>query len=308
MKVQVVTGDPRTLTALKVNARYMRHETFQRLVSNLRQQGTLTSTPFVWKATQHEPGTDTPTGYADGDLVIISGNHRVQAAIEAGITEITWLQTDDPLTLDERTALQLSHNALTGDDDPAILQTLYEQISTVEWKQFAALDDEHLGLLNEVSFDTLKPANLSFQTLALTFLPPDYAEAMEAFEEARQLSTGADATWLAQFEDHTRLLRALDEVGKSHNVKNMGAALQYVINIYRAHRDDLAAGFMTPDGEAAHTGRVPLAAALGTDELPAVAAIDVNKALKKMQERGEVGKTDTWEAVHKWAQAYLAGK
>ena len=42
------TVDPRTLTLIDVNARFMRKETFDRLVANVRRDGALTSTPLVW--------------------------------------------------------------------------------------------------------------------------------------------------------------------------------------------------------------------------------------------------------------------
>src|SRR5699024_11142977 len=156
----------------------------------------------------------------------------------------------------ERLRIQIYHNSLTGEDGPGILRSLYEQIESVDWKQFAALDDNELDLINDVSFGSLKPANLSFQTVSLTLLPGDWDEAQEAWNEASRLAAGADEAWLARYEDHFRLLQAIHEASTSHNVKNMGAALTYVLDVFMAHREDLAEGWVDEDGKTKHSGRV----------------------------------------------------
>ena len=47
INTRIVRLDPNTLKLLDLNARYMRHETFARLVENIRQDGGLTgNTPF----------------------------------------------------------------------------------------------------------------------------------------------------------------------------------------------------------------------------------------------------------------------
>lgn len=295
MKVAVKHGDPRDLTLLEVNARYMRHEMFQQLVANLRRDKVLTSTPLVWLTPEQ-------------DRVVLSGNHRVAASIEAGLPEIHWLEVDEELTRDQQLALQLSHNAIVGEDDPEVLASLYAEISDVDLKAYSGLDDATLGLLSEVNLSAIKPPNLQFQTLSLTFLPGEWEEAKQAWAEAERLSGTADEHWIARYEDHLRLLQAIYAASRSHNVKNMGAALAYVLDVFMAHREDLAEGWVGADGNSVkHGSRVPLVTALGSDELPASAALKIRKALTKMQDRGEVAKTDTWRAVEIWAERYLAG-
>ena len=96
------------------NARSMPPATYKRLVENIRHDGVLTSTPLV--------------GSMKGDerrLFVLSGNHRVAAAIDAGIEEATCIAILDPIPRDRFSAIQLSHNAIEGDDDASILQELY---------------------------------------------------------------------------------------------------------------------------------------------------------------------------------------
>ena len=54
---------------LEKNARFMRAEQYQRLVSNVKRDGCLTSVPFAVKNGER--------------FLILSGNHRVQAAKDA---------------------------------------------------------------------------------------------------------------------------------------------------------------------------------------------------------------------------------
>ena len=159
--------DPRSLKLLEVNARYMRNEVFTRLVENLKQDGGLTgNNPFAVRVRDADGVPSEPPVYE-----VLSGNHRVKAAILAGLTEIDITLTDDLLTKDRRLAIQLSHNALVGEDDPAILKTLYQDIGDVEMRLYSGLDDKALDLLADVSIASLSEAALQFQTIALTFLP-----------------------------------------------------------------------------------------------------------------------------------------
>ena len=48
MRTKTVKGNPKDLVQLKENARYMKHEEFQRLVQNIREDGCLTSHPLIY--------------------------------------------------------------------------------------------------------------------------------------------------------------------------------------------------------------------------------------------------------------------
>ena len=46
INTKIIEIDPRELKLLKMNARFMRHEEFQRLVANIKRDGQLTSAPL----------------------------------------------------------------------------------------------------------------------------------------------------------------------------------------------------------------------------------------------------------------------
>jgi hypothetical protein len=171
----MIQANPKELKLLELNARFMRHEEFQRLVANVKNDGRLTSVPFACL----DP--------ADGKYLVLSGNHRTKAAIAAGLKEIDLMVTDDPLTEDEKIAIQLSHNSIAGEDDPAILKILYEKIGNVDLKAYSGLDDKTLELLDKVQPCSISEANLDFQTVNLTFLPEELGQIKNTFDEAKRL-------------------------------------------------------------------------------------------------------------------------
>src|SRR5215216_189355 len=90
------------LKLLEVNARYMRHEVAEQLRENISRDGAMVQIPFVWI----DPDS--------GEQVVLAGNNRVRRALEAGVEEDWVLVTDEPLTPDQRRAIQLSTNSLVG--------------------------------------------------------------------------------------------------------------------------------------------------------------------------------------------------
>ena len=101
------------------------------------------------------------------------GNHRVQAAISAGLETIPCIITDDEMSEEQRIAIQLSHNAIVGQDDPDVLKKLYDKILDIDLKEYSGLDDKTLGLLDKASSQAMSEANLEFQVLSIVYLPAE---------------------------------------------------------------------------------------------------------------------------------------
>jgi hypothetical protein len=220
---------PRTLTRLPVNAWFMRQEEYQRLVANIRRDGCLTSLPLIY-AGEGE--------YAEDHELVLSGNHRTNAAVDADLPRIKCELIEARLPKDRLIALQLAHNAIAGEDDPATLKQLYDEIENIDWRSYAGLDDKELDLLNQVSLEGISEANLNFQTINLLFLPHEADEAKAAFEQAGRYG---DATWLAAYRDYTTTLDALASAHVAHKVGNVATALGIVIAVFERHLTDLQA-------------------------------------------------------------------
>jgi len=292
------TVDPRTLTLLDVNARFMRKETFDRLVANVRRDGALTSTPLVWD----DAATDR--------RVVLSGNHRVMAAIEADLPLVDVIVVSQELSRARQVALQLSHNAIEGEDDPATLKRLYEELDDVDWRAYSGLDDKQLDLLAQVDLEGLSEANLDFATVQLVFLPQELDLARVSFDEARKLVL-ADQRWMAAYRDYETTLDALGTAHAAHNVGNVATALGLILAVFERHLDELRDGvwYDPASGEPIGNPRqlVPLETVLGTRTMPADAAAVLTRAIDRMVRDGDVAADQRWRALELLAADHLAG-
>ncbi|MGW4007943.1 ParB N-terminal domain-containing protein [Streptomyces sp. NPDC004763] len=291
---KLVRRDPRTLTPLEVNARYMRKEEWDRLVENIRRDGCLTSTPLLYSGGEYDEGRE----------LILSGNHRTKAAAEAGIEEIDCMLIEEHLTRQQLVAIQLSHNAIAGQDDPATLKQLYEELDDVDWRAYSGLDDEQLQLLAEVSPEGLSEANLDFATVSLIFLPAELEAAREAFDQAR---LGQNESWLAARADYMQTLDTLASTHAAHKVGNVATALHAILAIVERHLDELQEGYTAPNGEHLHSGHVGLETVLGARTLPAPAAVTLNKAIAAAEGRGDIEQGQGWRLLERLAGEYLSG-
>ncbi len=287
-KLAIVDVDE--LQLLEKNARYMTHEQFSRLVNNIKRDGGLSSVPFCYK---------------EGDKYkVLSGNHRVMAAKEAGIKQILIMYTDRQLSRQEQIAIQLSHNAIVGQDDPVILKELWDEINDVDLKIYSGLDDKILNELEKVTIEPLSEVKLDYRTLSFLFLPSELERVKQVFQEAIELCKG-DEIYLARIEDFERMLSAISKTNAAHNIKNTATALMLVLDVFENHLTDLAEGWL--NRETSKRECVPLASVIGTDNIPVEAAKVIRQAVQKMLDRGEITKKNLWQALEYWAADYLAG-
>lgn len=294
LNVRVETLRYRDLLRLEVNARFMTHETYKRLVRNIKRDGVPTQIPFCWWNDER------------GGWEILSGNHRADATNEALGDDYVGpvIVTNDKLSADRRLAIQLSHNSITGEDDPAILKQLYEQIGEVDLKEYSGLDDKTLDLLEQVTIEGLSEANLEFTTVTLTFLPEEADEAKITFAQAREQVSGE--MWLTSMADYDRTLDALANAADAHGVSNQAVALHLLLELAEAHVTELSAGWWDErHQEVRHTGWVPIATVIGTDRVPAEVAAVLKQAVAKLSEAGDI--KHPWQVIEAAAAEILAG-
>lgn len=209
---------------LEKNARFMRVEQYRRLVENIRRDGCLTSVPFAVKRGER---------YA-----ILSGNHRVKAAKDAGLTEVMVLYSDQELTHAQQVAIQLSHNAIAGQDDLAILRELYDEINDVALKEYSGLDDVVLGKLNPPDLDPLSEKGLEYRIVSIAFLPDEVERAEKLFAKVLEQATG-DRTWINRYSDYDRMLDLLTIAKEQAGVKNTATAFGLLLDLAEKHLDEI---------------------------------------------------------------------
>ncbi len=147
--------DPRVLVPRPINAREIAEPTMTQLVDNIAKVVALESVPLC---------VDLP----DGRIGIVSGHHRIKAAVIANLPTITVLVYDS-LTEPEIIAKQLAHNSIEGSDDAQILKTLFAQIADEPALVAEAHIDPTLWAEPEAKSPTLAPTQRP--TLAVKISP-----------------------------------------------------------------------------------------------------------------------------------------
>jgi hypothetical protein len=205
------------LTDLKLldkNARYMSGVTFNRLVENIRKDGCLTSLPLV-----HRKGDA---------LEVISGNHRVSAAIKAGIDEADALEVTSPLTRAQFVALQLSHNAIAGQDDPNILRSLYDELD-FGWKEYSGLTDDAFNI-EDLDTSVLRVERAFYEELHISFLPDD-AAIFRTWLDKIGKSPAAAERLVGMYADFEAFFATLLAVKQARGVHNTAVALRLMAEL-----------------------------------------------------------------------------
>ena len=206
-KLQVVS--PSDCLAQQKNARYFMPEMFKLLVDNVKRNGMLESAPLV---------------YREGEKYrIISGHHRVESAKHAGLEQIVVMVTE-PADRDEIVSKQLSHNAIVGKDDKAILAELFNEIRDAEQKLLSGLASE----IDKIEFASLNFRLGTFRELVLMFIPTDMAEFQRELDEITKLTAHDKDSEivLADEKDFAAFAEAIAGIKKAKNIKNNAVAIR----------------------------------------------------------------------------------
>jgi hypothetical protein len=214
------------LTDLKPAARNARHMTsimFGRLKENIAKDKALGSLPLCWRN-------------LDGTFEIMSGHHRISAAIQAGVEYSLVLYTDAVLSSDERVAIQLSHNALSGHDDVQALLELSHSIGDPKLLRYASIDLLDLPKLNPTGLLSLTEAKMTLRPV-LFYLTDYEAQTLQDFVEeynSRPLSSGA-LGFIVHIKEFEAFMQKLQELAEKHHLVNANGALSEMVEIMAAH-------------------------------------------------------------------------
>lgn len=281
---EVIEIDPRELRLLPVNPRYMRHETYQQLVENIKRDGCLAgNTPFVVL----EP---------DDKWLVLSGNHRVMASIDAGLERIRVEGTRQDLPEARRKAIQLSHNAIVGTDDLDLLKKVYDDIDSIEWKKYAGLDDQTLDMLEKIEPAPVGDVQLDYIPVTFLFLNNELDDLHGVLEEARKF-IASEEYMVAPLSQYDRFIDALYLAGRANGVFNIALEMELMLRIVEKNIGDLADVLVEKD-RVVHS--VPITIPLGTNRLSGQDSRTFAMALKKEMKRSEL--KSPVEALMKWAR------
>lgn len=213
--------DPSTLCPAPRNAHYMPKAVFDRMTANIAEDGNLASLPLCWQ----QP---------DNIFMIISGHHRVQAAVVAGIAHILILYTNRQLHEGERIAQQLAHNALVGLDNSAILQELWQTIETVHLKEVTGLDEKALERLGKIDLRGIHAAKVPFEELRLLFVS---SELDHVDTTMKRIGKATRVRYAARVEEFERFFQTLLRFKQAKDIQNTSTAFLAMIDIVTAWLD-----------------------------------------------------------------------
>lgn len=207
--------NPGDVLPIDKNARYMSKRTYDQLVANVSKDKNLSSIPFCWKR-------------QDGRLVNLSGNHRVMAAKDAGVPLILVLYTDAKLSRSEQRAIQLSHNAIVGQDNPTTLRELWQEIDDLGAKIYSGLDDGLIETMEKINIQRITEEALRFQELSILFMASEIDRIKDVL---KQLGSVNKTRFAARYEEFDRFFEALLSFKEAANIVNTGTAIMAMIEI-----------------------------------------------------------------------------
>jgi len=211
--------DPRSLVLLKRNARYFKKDTFKQLVSNIEKDKRLSSVPLCHVA-------------EDGKYEVLSGNHRIKAAIRAKISSVIVIVILGKIGKAQQIATQLSHNALVGLDDPILLSELWLKIDDIKEKLYAGISSDTINELENFKPVSFTTPQVYTKSVTFAFTGAEKSTLDEVIKELSVLPAGE--VYLADIKQFDSFFKSLQKIKKTENIKNGSLAMLKLIEIIKS--------------------------------------------------------------------------
>lgn len=208
--------DPHSLRLATKNARILSKDTFQQLTANIKKDRRLSSVPLCYRS-------------QDSHLDVLSGNHRVEASIQAGISQILVMVIEEDLTQSQRIAIQLSHNALVGTDDATLLADLWKQIDDIDSKLYTGLSSDEIEKLEKVNLVTFSTPQIVTRTVTFAFVDSEMKKFQKVLAQLEALP--AKEFYLADLKEFDRFYETMQSVQRKFDVKNLSLSLLTMLDI-----------------------------------------------------------------------------
>ncbi|HBT77032.1 MAG TPA: chromosome partitioning protein ParB [Planctomycetaceae bacterium] len=200
------------------NARYMSKDQLNRLADNIRQDGFLSQLPFGVKQ-------------SDGKYLILSGNHRIKAAVKAKQRRVLILfGLEADFDKNRRLALQLSHNAIVGEDDPLILRDIYSEIDDLLSKEYTGLIDEMLQSIKPVELADLPQPEIPLYELRFVFCQAEREYVHQVLDQLERHGVSKQESAVV-IGDPDRFIEVITLVKKHIDIQDRSIALLHMCRI-----------------------------------------------------------------------------
>lgn len=208
---------------LQKNAHYMDKDMLDKLVSNVSEDGFLSQLPFGMKQ-------------ADGKYLIMSGNHRLKASIKAKLEYILILYIDE-VSKDKQIAYQLSHNALVGKDDMQMLKEIYQEIESIEGKEFSGMNGIQFVDIDKLQVSTISDGDIELTEMKFLFVESKKNIVENVISELnKQKIDEKTSIVVGSFEE---FIKTMTEVKKAFNIKSNTVAFGRMVDICREKLEEI---------------------------------------------------------------------
>lgn len=204
---------------LERNAHYMDKDMLDKLVHNVKEDGFLSQLPFAMRRNE------------DGKYLILSGNHRLKAAIKAGLDYILVLYIDE-VSRDRQIAIQLSHNALVGKDDVAMLKEIFEEIKGIESKEYSGLSDIQFIDPNSVQSQSINDGDIELTEMRFLFIESKKHNLERVLDELGKADLENCGIVYGSFEAFIKVATAIKE---RYTIKSNTVAFSKMVEICEAY-------------------------------------------------------------------------
>lgn len=208
----------------ELNANVMTDAYFNRLVENIKISGGLSSAIGCVKK---------------GEVYqIFSGHHRYRAAIQLRYKVVPVIYADEKdMTTDELIALQTSHNSLHGEDDKGILRRLFEQIQSIEFKEFANID---INEITPISIDSVGFGVEQEQySVSLVFYKKEKAMLEELLGIVTEKTASHDMVILTEADENEEYyLQLMKAIERKYQIKSTSTRFQKLLELAKKALDD----------------------------------------------------------------------
>ncbi len=265
--------DPTEVREQDVNARAMTKEMFDRLKTTIARDQRLESLPLC--------------ALTDRGIEVISGHHRLRAALAAALPKMFVLMDVTGLTRDQIAAKQLAHNSIEGTDDNRVLSQIYNAIQDAQ-ARLEAFIDIPADQMPKVQIHNIT-LDLDYKQVLVMFLPA----AKDRFEKIIEKMGKADSVYVADRERFEEFQKTANRLAREYDIRSIGTQLSKMC--------DMVAELLGAD--TVETEGVAIRDVFKAAFVPKPTAERLERALTAMKVASDI--TEFWEALDFWAAETL---
>jgi hypothetical protein len=118
--------------------------------------------------------------------------------------------------------LQLSHNAIVGQDNLGVLLELYADLD-LDWKKYSGLNDEDFNF-QDLELSSFNLTSIRYEEVTFGFLPEEQEAFLKLFEEVGRRAK-KQPRFISPYSQFDRFYDAIVEVKGQLNIHNSAIAL-----------------------------------------------------------------------------------